>query len=114
MAAAAVRQALESLGDARTATHSARFFKTGPGEYGEGDRFLGIRVPVVRQVARAHASLTRGEFHEARLCALLILVQQSERCFLRSHYARMPRTMLRYAIEKFPERERKRYLHGAI
>ena len=64
-----------------------RFFKTGPGEYGEGDRFLGLRVPQLRALARAHRTLDRGSvlellqspWHEERLLALLILVEQYRR-----------------------------------
>jgi 3-methyladenine DNA glycosylase AlkD len=64
-----------------------RFFKTGPGEGGAGDRFLGITVPRLRRLARAHSELTlpevatllRSEWHEARLLALLILVHQFAR-----------------------------------
>lgn len=62
-----------------------RFFKTGPGEYGEGDEFLGIKVPVTRSVVKIvdkHLPLVETEqlllspWHEVRLCALLILVGQ--------------------------------------
>lgn len=64
-----------------------RFFKTGPGEYGEGDRFLGLRVPQLRALARAHRTLDRGSvlellrspWHEQRLLALLILIEQYRR-----------------------------------
>ncbi|HSL71097.1 MAG TPA: DNA alkylation repair protein, partial [Longimicrobiales bacterium] len=63
------------------------FFKTGPGEYGAGDRFLGIRVPVLRRIARAHTGvplrvmlqLLRSPYHEARLTALLLLVRAYQR-----------------------------------
>ena len=73
------------LGDAATAAQAKRFFKTGPGEYGEGDRFLGIRVPVLRKLAKELAGtsiddateLLQSPDHEARLLALLILVQQA-------------------------------------
>ena len=225
---------LRFLGDATIAEHSQRFFKTGPGEYGEGDKFLGIRVPKLRAEARAARALTLSEtlkllhspYHEARLLALLILVDrfkqsdestreriyrhyleqtryinnwdlvdssapqiaggylhpreksdlyrlanseslwerriavmatlyfirkqsfadtlslcevliddpedlihkatgwmlrevgnrdgEVERAFLKRHYRRMPRTMLRYAIEKFPAEERQRYLKSLI
>ena len=61
----------------------ARFFKTGPGQYGEGDKFLGIKVPVTRAVVRECwrkvgfpelEECIRSEFHEVRLAALLSLV----------------------------------------
>ena len=62
----------------------SRFFKTGPGQYGEGDKFLGIKVPVTREVVKAcwrETSMDHieeciaSEFHELRLAALLTLVQ---------------------------------------
>jgi 3-methyladenine DNA glycosylase AlkD len=82
-----VRKTLKSLADKDIAEHSARYFKTGPGQYGEGDRFLGIRVPVLRkQVPKFRAlgtagvlGLLRSAFHEERLLALLILVDQFRR-----------------------------------
>jgi len=79
-----LRLALRRLGDAGIARSSQSFFKTGPGEYGEGDRFRGIRVPELRRLARAYRNLPladaerllRSEWHEDRLTALLILVLQ--------------------------------------
>lgn len=73
---------LMSLRDRERAAHSQRYFKTGPGEYGHGDRFLGIRMPVIRQAVRqyrntsldAAAELLKSEYHEIRLFALLLLV----------------------------------------
>lgn len=64
-----------------------RFFKTAPGEYGAGDRFLGIRVPVLRKLAAKYQALSlrglsrllRSPWHEERLLALLILVRQYAR-----------------------------------
>ena len=67
----------------------SRFFKTGPGQYGEGDKFLGIKVPVTRAIVKAHwkrlaasgdpfPELERcigSEYHEVRLAALLTLVE---------------------------------------
>lgn len=62
----------------------SRFFKTGKGQYGEGDRFLGIKVPVTRQVVKQCWKETdfgdletciRSEYHEMRLAALLALIQ---------------------------------------
>ena len=226
---------LKELGDAEKASHSQGFFKTGKAEYGEGDRFLGIRVPVIRKCAKEHFEISLDDtlnvlaspFHEARLLALMILVKKysiektaggknliyrsylkntkyinnwdlvdlsaehivgahlfsrdrkqlyrlarskdlwerrisvistfhfirkgdfadtikiaglllddrhdlihkavgwmlrevgkrhlkTEEDFLKIHYRAMPRTMLRYAIERFPETKRKRYLKGTI
>jgi 3-methyladenine DNA glycosylase AlkD len=84
MNAETVQQALADLADPAIAAHSQRFFKTGPGEYGEGDLFRGIRVPVQRTVARRFDRLPLDEaerllhspFHEDRLTVLLILVRQ--------------------------------------
>jgi 3-methyladenine DNA glycosylase AlkD len=229
---AAVRRDLAEHADPAQAEFCLRYFRTGPGEYGEGDRFLGIRAPELRALARKHTGLSltgcrallRSRDHEARLLALLIMARAYERgddeardaiyflyldstdrinnwdlvdcsaphivgrhledrsravltklarskslwerriaiiatqhfirqgdfadalrvadillddphdlihkavgwmvrevgnrdraaeeAFLRPRYQRMPRTMLRYAIEKFPEPLRKRYLRG--
>lgn len=234
MTAKEISQTLKALADPVIAEHSQRFFKTGKGEYGEGDQFLGIRVPVLRlQVKRFEATrlkevtqLLASSFHEERLCALLLLVMKFrkgdeaektaiyqlylkntcyinnwdlvdssayqivgayledkdkqvlyklakskhlwerriaiiatfqlirnnrfddtlalaallkndaedlihkavgwmlreigkrdvavEKAFLQKHYRNMPRTMLRYAIEKFPTTERKKYLSGLV
>ena len=57
MRAKDVVTALGALGDPEIAAHSRRFFKTAAGEYGAGDRFLGVRVPVVRRQARLYAHL---------------------------------------------------------
>ncbi|MCW4217052.1 MAG: DNA alkylation repair protein [Candidatus Thiodiazotropha lotti] len=73
-----------SMASREIAAKSQRFFKTGQGEYAEGDRFLGIRVPILRQQAREfqQMSLTqvlrclKSAYHEERLCALLILVRK--------------------------------------
>jgi 3-methyladenine DNA glycosylase AlkD len=231
---AKIQQELESLADPRHAAILQRFFKTGPGDYGEGDRFRGIRVPVLRKLARKYRHLPRAaaesllpsSFHEDRLLALLLLIDRYYRgddavrggihrfylehtgwvnnwdlvdasaphlvghylqerpkgllarlaasgilwerrmaiiatfhfikrgdldetfriaasllgdpedlihkavgwmlreagkrdvtaaeAFLRAHYRRMPRTMLRYAIERFPEARHQAYLKGAV
>lgn len=228
------RQQLKKAGNKKTAETLQWFFKTGKGDYGEGDKFLGIKVPQIREIAKSNKDLTLEEiqkaleskFHEERLCALLILVDRyqksnektkeeivkfylgntkhinnwdlvdltapkilgkhllnrnrkilfkltvsdnlwerrisvlatfqfikekqfqdslkiakmllndehdlihkavgwmlreigkrdlkSEEEFLKQHYKKMPRTMLRYAIEKFPEKKRLAYLEGKI
>ena len=231
---AAIRAELHSLGDPVRGTHSQRFFKTGPGQYGEGDKFLGLTVPEMRVIVRKYRELADtavqemllSPWHEERLVALLLMVEAYDRGddprrahihraylantarinnwdlvdasagdivgqhleagditllerlarseslwerriaivstfyfikrnefrptlkiatlllgdsedlihkatgwmlrevgkrdrtaldrFLKKHYKRMPRTMLRYAIERHPERVRKQYLAGTI
>ena len=234
MTAADAQKMIRSLASAEQAANLARFFKTGPGQYGEGDKFLGVKVPATRKVAREFKSLPlpevetllHSEIHEERLLALLILVLQFDKAdkmarkqifdlymgntehinnwdlvdlsapqivggyletrsrkpldrlarsaslwarrisivgthwfirhddfadtlriarillkdehdlihkavgwmlrevgkrdlaaledFLRPHYRTMPRTMLRYAIERFPEKKRQAYLKGTV
>jgi 3-methyladenine DNA glycosylase AlkD len=229
-----IRARLRKLGDKERAKNSQWFFKTGPGEYGEGDRFLGIKVPELRKLAKNYQAIPlteviqilRSPIHEERLLALFILVRAfakgderfketiyhlylqntryinnwdlvdtsaehivgaflkdkskkplsdlarsrnlwerriaimatfhflkegkftetlkiagmllsdkedlihkavgwmlrevgkshlaTEEYFLKKHYKKMPRTMLRYAIERFPEAKRQRYLKGKI
>ena len=233
--AASVQRELRNLSDLDIAQHSKRFFKTGMGEYGEGDRFLGIRVPVLRRLSKKYKQLSlfevekllTSQFHEVRLLAIFILIEhyklaqteverekifnlclknierinnwdlvdscaphifgsyltgkkkqllfdlaksdnlwerriaimscfpsirerqfsmalrisklllhdeedlihkavgwmlreignrniKVEETFLEKHYSDMPRTMLRYAIERFPQNKRRRYLAGQI
>jgi len=229
-----IRTKLQKLADKERAAVSKRFFKTGPGEYGEGDLFLGIRVPELRKLAKEYDDINLDEtkqllqsaIHEERFLALAILVRsygkgdkaqqkkiyefylgntrfvnnwdlvdasaehivgafladkstaplyklagarglwerriaitstfhfikqgrfsetvriaemllsdeedlihkavgwmlrevgkrdfRTEENFLRRHYKKMPRTMLRYAIERFPESERRGYLKGTV
>ena len=229
-----IRDEIRKLGNQRDAEILQRFFKTGPGEYGEGDVFIGVRVPIIRKLTKKHANLPlrdvrtllKSRIHEERLLALLLLVrryaggtdteqkriydlylkntryinnwdlvdltadhvvgvyllnrskkplrilakstdlwerriailatfhyikrgqftetlrtartllhddhdlihkavgwmlrevgkrdQDAEETFLKKHYKTMPRTMLRYAIERFPEPKRQRYLKGTI
>lgn len=231
-----VRAELRKMADAEYAKTAARFFKTGKGEYSEGDIFIGIRVPALRKAAQRFTdlplddieNLSLSEIHEERMMAMLLLVhafknakkdtaaqkkifdwymrhtaginnwdlvdlsapeipgawlldrdrsilvkfakdrdlwkrriaivathafikkndfgttfeiagilmndthdlihkavgwmlreagkrdQSAEENFLCARYKSMPRTMLRYAIERFPETKRKRYLEGRI
>jgi len=229
-----IQKRLKDLGNRKHAAVSQRFFKTGPGQYGEGDIFIGVRVPVLRKLAKEYSDLAvediaillQSHIHEERLLALLLLVGsflkgdeaakksiyeiylnntgyvnnwdlvdssaehivgaylmnrnkavlyrlaesenlwerrisimstfhfikrhqfsetlkiskimlsdgqdlihkatgwmlreigkrhlQTEESFLKVHYQKMPRTMLRYAIEKFPEPKRQRYLKGRV
>ena len=234
MIAKQIQKKLRKIRDKERAEISQRFFKTGPGEYAEGDLFLGIRVPELRKLAKAYepislteaTKLLRSAIHEERLLALFILIRcyakgseteqkkiyrlylkniqyvnnwdlvdasaehivgdflkdkpkeilyklakskclwerriaivstfhcikrgefsetlkisgmlladkedlihkavgwmlrevgkrdlETEETFLRKHYKIMPRTMLRYAIERFPESKRQGYLKGII
>lgn len=74
--------------DKAEASHLMRFFKTGEGEYGEGDKFLGVRVPVTRAAVRQYRSeatlgdveaLTLSEYHELRLAGFLLLIEMYNR-----------------------------------
>lgn len=84
MNANSVRKDLQRLADPDKARVAQRFFKTGPGEYGEGDVFRGIRVPVLRKLARKYLHLSLAEvknllvsrFHEDRHVALFVLINQ--------------------------------------
>lgn len=235
MADMGIEEYLRSVSSEKKAGILSGFFKTGPGQYGEGDIFLGITVPRIRKAAKSFEKtpltelkkLLRSKFHEVRLAALLIMVAQykkgdwptkeaifrlylantrhinnwdlvdlsaehiigrhlldkpkdllyklarseslwerrisvlstfayikegkceetlkisgmllndkhdlihkavgwmlrevGKRCsvdkeegFLKKHYKTMPRTMLRYAIERFPENKRQRYLKGTV
>lgn len=79
-----IQQELEAYIDPVKREYLPRFFKTGKGQYGEGDKFLGVVVPNTRQVAKQHkhepfgvmAALLQSEWHECRLCALLMLVER--------------------------------------
>lgn len=83
----AIRTTLLTLANPRIAEHSQRFFKTGKGQYGEGDEFLGIRVPVIRQQVRLCETMPleqlvevlHSPYHEERLLALLALVDHYQR-----------------------------------
>ena len=229
-----IRKTLKELEDKKKAQDLQRFFKTGPGEYGEGDIFLGIKVPILRKIAKKYKDLKLWEIeklfhspiHEKRFLSLVFLTQayaksnekekkklykfylkntkyinnwdlvytsaehiigaflrdkskkplhslaksrslwerriaimatfnfikqncfnetlkiakmlltdkedlihkavgwmlrevgkrnlSTEEIFLEEHYNKMPRVMLRYAIEKFPEAKRRKYLNGEI
>ena len=77
-------KALNDVADPEDARNLARFFKTGKGEYGAGDKFVGVRVPAARAIAKDFTDLSPGdlndlldsEFHEHRFAALAILVAQ--------------------------------------
>src|SRR5260370_28559552 len=80
----AARRRLRDFADRDRAAFVQGFFKTGPGQYGEGDQFLGLNVPSLRKVAREFGALPLrdlrqlldSKWHEERLLALVILVDQ--------------------------------------
>ncbi len=79
-----IQKELEKYVDEQKREFLPTFFKTGKGQYGEGDKFLGIVVPNIRLVAKGFKdlpldeieALLRSSYHECRLCALLILVER--------------------------------------
>ena len=84
MIAKEITQRFLYLGDSTEAQHLARFFKTREGEYGFGDKFLGIRVPVTRSIVKEYKnaididtciSLIQSEWHEIRLAGFLLLIE---------------------------------------
>ena len=78
-----IQKQIRRLGNKQYAARLRKYFKTGKGEYGEGDRFLGIQVPVLRKIAKKYRKISIGEvselvksqFHEERLFSLLVLVE---------------------------------------
>jgi len=78
---------LEHLGSPERALHSLRFFKTGKGQYGEGDLFYGATVPEMRIIAKKYRDISiddtirllHDKYHECRLVALMILVEKYEK-----------------------------------
>lgn len=82
--ATAIESAIHAAADEARAVHLMRFFKTGPGQYGEGDRFLGLPVPHTRAIVAANRhsatladvdALIASPWHEVRLAALLLLIE---------------------------------------
>lgn len=87
MIADQVLAALEKHSNPSDAVFLQRFFKTGDGQYGAGDQFIGVRVPQTREVARQFKDLSVSELeqvlespiHEMRLCAVIIMAEQAKR-----------------------------------
>ncbi|MEY2997867.1 MAG: hypothetical protein RIQ82_1248 [Bacteroidota bacterium] len=88
---------IKAVSSADYAVKVKRFFKTGPGEYGEGDVFWGIRNPEARNIAKKYTALSLSEIeilidhlvHEVRLVGLLILVHQFKKAKSESEKARV-------------------------
>ena len=86
-----IRFAIKKAGDPVKAAGVAKYFKSGKGEYGEGDKFYGITVPVQRKIAKQYylditlaevAKLLQGKFHEERFVALEVLVMKFDRAVI--------------------------------
>ncbi len=79
-----IQKELETYSTPEKKEYLPYFFKTGKGQYGEGDKFLGVVVPDTRKIAKKYKSISfdeivkllDSEYHECRLCALLILVER--------------------------------------
>ena len=100
MTAFTIQNRLKGLADKKNAESARRFFKTGPGEYGEGDEFSGIRVPVLRKLAKEYQKtitlkeaeqLLKSPVHEQRLLALFLFIymySNGEECVKKEIYER--------------------------
>lgn len=86
MSARQVQKEIKTLANRAKAYHLQKYFQTAPGQYGQGDIFLGLTVPQVRKIATKHKEISlkeieiliRSEFHEERLCGLVILTKQNK------------------------------------
>jgi len=82
-----IKKELATLANPKIAEHSQRFFKTGKGEYGYGDVFIGVRVPELRKLAKKYIDLNytetkkliKSKIHEERLTGLLILMNKYQK-----------------------------------
>lgn len=82
-----IKKEIAKLANPKIAEHSQRFFKTGKGEYGYGDIFVGVRVPELRKLAKKYIDLSlteakkliKSKIHEERLTGLLILMNKYQK-----------------------------------
>ena len=82
-----LKREARDLANPAVAAHSRGYFKTGPGQYGEGDAFLGLKVPTLRSLVRKYRELEHtdalrlleSDWHEERLLAVMLLVESYER-----------------------------------
>lgn len=96
---------IKSLADPNKALELARFFKTAPGDYGYGDKFLGITVPQTRKIAKKYQALELKEiekllnskFHEFRFCGLVIITLQFKKAQVSAKQAQLFNFYIRQA-----------------
>jgi len=83
-----VLEDIKNASDKKLAEHHQRFFKTGKGEYGEGDLFLGLKVPTIRAITKKYyeqisldeiEELLQDPYHEVRVAALFLMILQYEK-----------------------------------
>lgn len=95
-----------SLFDESQASHLCRFFKTGKGEYGEGDKFLGIKVPVTRSIVKKYRKditlkeidrLVNSEWHEIRLAGFLLLLEHYK-YYIKANDSKMAKLSVEFYI----------------
>lgn len=87
-AAKQLQQELQNLADEKKAKHLSQFFKTGKGQYAEGDIFLGINVPIIKGIVKKYykditseeiIEMLQSQWHDYRFAALQTLVMQYEK-----------------------------------
>lgn len=103
-------ESLQLMRDERQALQLMRFFKTGKGQYGEGDRFLGLKVPQTRSVVKETKlsvplpeiqALLSSEWHEVRLAALLLLVEEMKAAIPKKNQSPLLNASRRQLIASF-------------
>ena len=108
MTAAKAKKELKLYANSERAHHSLKFFKTGKGDYGEGDKFIGVRVPNIRKIAQIYKSLgldeidklLKSKIHEERLLALIILANQFKNA-IKNDDSNIQQMIYRYYIKQY-------------
>lgn len=100
-----IEDLMVGMGDEAKAKHLMRFFKCAPGQYGYGDRFLGIKVPETRSIVKECRSLVsmedaidlvKSEWHEVRLAGFLFMIELYKKCIKSKDYAAIEKILKTY------------------